>query len=65
MEDKHFSKHKDEHVEFLPVEWRSKLTLDGGLFILFIVIRYVLYIPLDIIKGTKRCGLSVFYMFIL
>uniref|UniRef100_A0A8C7Y1L3 DDHD domain containing 1a n=1 Tax=Oryzias sinensis TaxID=183150 RepID=A0A8C7Y1L3_9TELE len=29
MEDKHFSKHKDEHVEFLPVEWRSKLTLDG------------------------------------
>lgn len=34
-------------------------------FYLFIVIRYVLYIPLDIIKGTKRCGLSVFYMFIL
>uniref|UniRef100_A0A3B3C3P6 DDHD domain containing 1a n=1 Tax=Oryzias melastigma TaxID=30732 RepID=A0A3B3C3P6_ORYME len=29
MEDKHFSKHKDEHVEFFPVEWRSKLTLDG------------------------------------
>ncbi|CAG5866581.1 unnamed protein product [Menidia menidia] len=28
MEEKHFSEH-DEHVEFLPVEWRSKLTLDG------------------------------------
>lgn len=31
MEEKHFSEHNDEHVEFLPVEWRSKLTLDGGL----------------------------------
>ncbi|KAM6912893.1 phospholipase DDHD1 [Xenentodon cancila] len=29
MEEKHFSDHSDEHVEFLPVEWRSKLTLDG------------------------------------
>nr|XP_020469659.1 phospholipase DDHD1-like isoform X1 [Monopterus albus] len=29
MEEKHFSQHNDEHVEFLPVEWRSKLTLDG------------------------------------
>uniref|UniRef100_A0A8C4GLW4 DDHD domain containing 1a n=1 Tax=Dicentrarchus labrax TaxID=13489 RepID=A0A8C4GLW4_DICLA len=29
MEEKHFSEHNDEHVEFLPVEWRSKLTLDG------------------------------------
>ncbi|KAK2826405.1 hypothetical protein Q5P01_020619 [Channa striata] len=29
MEEKHFSEHTDEHVEFLPVEWRSKLTLDG------------------------------------
>lgn len=32
MEEKHFAQHNDEHVEFLPVEWRSKLTLDGGLF---------------------------------
>lgn len=31
MEEKHFSEHNDEHVEFLPVEWRSKLALDGGL----------------------------------
>lgn len=30
MEEKHFSEHNEEHVEFLPVEWRSKLTLDGG-----------------------------------
>lgn len=30
MEEKHFSEHNDEHVEFLPVEWRSKLSLDGG-----------------------------------
>ncbi|KAK7910495.1 hypothetical protein WMY93_015179 [Mugilogobius chulae] len=29
MEEKHFPGHTDEHVEFLPVEWRSKLTLDG------------------------------------
>ncbi|XP_028851803.1 phospholipase DDHD1 isoform X2 [Denticeps clupeoides] len=29
MEEKHFSEHTDEHVEFLPVEWRSKLALDG------------------------------------
>ncbi|XP_072313420.1 phospholipase DDHD1 isoform X2 [Eucyclogobius newberryi] len=29
MEEKHFASHNDEHVEFLPVEWRSKLTLDG------------------------------------
>lgn len=31
MEEKHFSEHIDEHVEFLPVEWRSKLALDGGI----------------------------------
>lgn len=30
MEEKHFLDHNDEHVEFLPVEWRSKLQLDGG-----------------------------------
>lgn len=30
MEEKHFAEHIDEHVEFLPVEWRSKLSLDGG-----------------------------------
>ncbi|XP_077416075.1 LOW QUALITY PROTEIN: phospholipase DDHD1 [Vanacampus margaritifer] len=29
MEERHFSEHNDEHVEFLPVEWRSKLALDG------------------------------------
>uniref|UniRef100_G3P7Z1 DDHD domain containing 1a n=1 Tax=Gasterosteus aculeatus aculeatus TaxID=481459 RepID=G3P7Z1_GASAC len=29
MEEKHFSEHNGEHVEFLPVEWRSKLALDG------------------------------------
>ncbi|KAG7224102.1 hypothetical protein INR49_019837 [Caranx melampygus] len=29
MEEKHFSENNEEHVEFLPVEWRSKLTLDG------------------------------------
>ncbi|GAA6109270.1 phospholipase DDHD1 isoform X1 [Tachysurus ichikawai] len=29
MEEKHFSEHIEEHVEFLPVEWRSKLSLDG------------------------------------
>ncbi|XP_041810345.1 phospholipase DDHD1 isoform X2 [Chelmon rostratus] len=29
MEEKHFSEYNDEHVEFLPVEWRSKLALDG------------------------------------
>ncbi|XP_037342116.2 phospholipase DDHD1 isoform X1 [Pungitius pungitius] len=29
MEEKHFSEHSGEHVEFLPVEWRSKLALDG------------------------------------
>ncbi|XP_040591686.1 phospholipase DDHD1 isoform X3 [Mesocricetus auratus] len=28
MEERHFSSHAT-HVEFLPVEWRSKLTLDG------------------------------------
>lgn len=32
MEEKHFAEHIDEHVEFLPVEWRSKLSLDGGGF---------------------------------
>lgn len=35
MEEKHFSEHNEEHVEFLPVEWRSKLALDGGVCILF------------------------------
>nr|XP_019953794.1 PREDICTED: phospholipase DDHD1-like isoform X2 [Paralichthys olivaceus] len=29
MEEKHFSEISEEHVEFLPVEWRSKLALDG------------------------------------
>ncbi|KAL3052919.1 hypothetical protein OYC64_005445 [Pagothenia borchgrevinki] len=29
MEEKHFSNRTTEHVEFLPVEWRSKLALDG------------------------------------
>nr|XP_046229658.1 phospholipase DDHD1b [Scatophagus argus] len=29
MEEKHFSDRTMEHVEFLPVEWRSKLALDG------------------------------------
>ncbi|KAM9778006.1 phospholipase DDHD1 [Neosynchiropus ocellatus] len=29
MEEKHFAEHNEEHVEFLPVEWRSKLALDG------------------------------------
>ncbi|XP_031435762.1 phospholipase DDHD1 isoform X2 [Clupea harengus] len=29
MEEKHFAEHTEEHVEFLPVEWRSKLALDG------------------------------------
>lgn len=35
MEEKHFAEHIDEHVEFLPVEWRSKLSLDGGGFGIF------------------------------
>ncbi|KAF7690667.1 phospholipase DDHD1b isoform X2 [Silurus meridionalis] len=29
MAEKHFSERTMEHVEFLPVEWRSKLSLDG------------------------------------
>ncbi|KAL4630375.1 phospholipase DDHD1 [Arapaima gigas] len=29
MEEKHYSDRDSEHVEFLPVEWRSRLTLDG------------------------------------
>uniref|UniRef100_A0A8C1WWG9 DDHD domain containing 1a n=1 Tax=Cyprinus carpio TaxID=7962 RepID=A0A8C1WWG9_CYPCA len=29
MEEKHFAEQTEEHVEFLPVEWRSKLALDG------------------------------------
>ncbi|XP_028677320.1 LOW QUALITY PROTEIN: phospholipase DDHD1-like [Erpetoichthys calabaricus] len=29
MEEKHFAERVSEHVEFLPVEWRSKLALDG------------------------------------
>ncbi|XP_043119507.1 phospholipase DDHD1 isoform X2 [Puntigrus tetrazona] len=29
MEEKHFSEQSEERVEFLPVEWRSKLALDG------------------------------------
>ncbi|XP_076874222.1 phospholipase DDHD1b isoform X2 [Brachyhypopomus gauderio] len=29
MEEKHFGDRTMEHVEFLPVEWRSKLSLDG------------------------------------
>ncbi|XP_039637908.1 phospholipase DDHD1b isoform X2 [Perca fluviatilis] len=29
MEEKHFSDRTTEHVEFLPVEWRAKLALDG------------------------------------
>lgn len=29
IEEKHFSNQTSEHVEFLPVEWRSKLALDG------------------------------------
>ncbi|KAM8921260.1 phospholipase DDHD1 [Pelodytes ibericus] len=29
IEEKHFSSIATEHVEFLPVEWRSKLALDG------------------------------------
>lgn len=30
MEEKHFAEQMQEHVEFLPVEWRSELALDGG-----------------------------------
>lgn len=33
IEEKHFANHAT-HVEFLPVEWRSKLTLDGGILCL-------------------------------
>lgn len=33
IEERHFSNHAT-HVEFLPVEWRSKLTLDGGILCL-------------------------------
>ncbi|XP_075700287.1 phospholipase DDHD1 isoform X3 [Rhinoderma darwinii] len=29
IEEKHFINQTSEHVEFLPVEWRSKLALDG------------------------------------
>ncbi|XP_060938771.1 phospholipase DDHD1 [Limanda limanda] len=29
MEEKHFSEISEERVDFLPVEWRSKLSLDG------------------------------------
>ncbi|XP_069493687.1 phospholipase DDHD1 isoform X2 [Ambystoma mexicanum] len=29
VEERNFSTHASEHVEFLPVEWRSKLALDG------------------------------------
>ncbi|KAM4521670.1 phospholipase DDHD1b [Odontesthes bonariensis] len=29
MEERHFSDRTTEHVEFLPVEWRAKLCLDG------------------------------------
>ncbi|XP_029568431.1 phospholipase DDHD1-like [Salmo trutta] len=29
MEEKHFSELTEEYVDFLPVEWRSKLALDG------------------------------------
>ncbi|XP_057199933.1 phospholipase DDHD1 isoform X2 [Triplophysa rosa] len=29
MEEKHFAEQTQEHVEFLPVEWRSELALDG------------------------------------
>ncbi|XP_073683347.1 phospholipase DDHD1 isoform X2 [Garra rufa] len=29
MEERHFAEQTEEHVEFLPVEWRSKLALDG------------------------------------
>lgn len=29
MEEKHYAEQTEEHVEFLPVEWRSKLALDG------------------------------------
>lgn len=38
MEEKHFAEHNDEHVEFLPVEWRSKLALDGGQYLLSILV---------------------------
>lgn len=38
MEEKHFAEHIDEHVEFLPVEWRSKLSLDGGGFGFFLMV---------------------------
>ncbi|XP_077567588.1 phospholipase DDHD1b [Stigmatopora nigra] len=31
MEEKHFPNRTTEHVEFLPVEWRSKLALDGDM----------------------------------
>lgn len=30
MEEEHFSELTEEYVDFLPVEWRSKLALDGG-----------------------------------
>lgn len=42
MEEKHFKEHNDEHVEFLPVEWRSKLALDGGVYF-YCVLMHVLY----------------------
>lgn len=43
MEEKHFAEHIDEHVEFLPVEWRSKLSLDGGGWGFFFFKGYLFY----------------------
>lgn len=44
MEEKHFSDHTDEHVEFLPVEWRSKLTLDGGVCVFLFFFFFYAYV---------------------
>lgn len=62
MEEKHFSEHNDEHVEFLPVEWRSKLTLDGGLCVFLRVCMRVctvhVYCSLFGLCFCEQCTLS-------
>lgn len=45
MEEKHFSEHNDEHVEFLPVEWRSKLALDGGQCVSSLYTQFLMFQP--------------------
>lgn len=63
MEEKHFPNRTTEHVEFLPVEWRSKLTLDGGkLSLQFLFATEPLAIAITVISENRKQNIVWVYL---